>query len=270
MAKYLIVNSDDFGISEDVSRGIIEAHLQGIVTSTTAMVNMPAAEAAIKKAQSTAPNLGIGLHLTLSYGSPVSEAETIPSLVTEEGSFVSTYGALMEKMPGYRAEDLERELNAQFERFCEIAGHKPDHIDSHHRAAYMHPAGLDIMLRLAHTHNLPLRWAGIAEESYGLDAQTVKLLHETVDRHGKPRHCDHTMNVVFDFKSSPRLERAQIGLRTIQEGYTEFIVHVGYGENLAEDYNFQRNEELAAVTDPSLKVLLEEEGIQPINFGDLP
>lgn len=41
MPKYLIVNSDDFGISEGVSRGLLEVHHQGIMTSTTAIVNMP-------------------------------------------------------------------------------------------------------------------------------------------------------------------------------------------------------------------------------------
>ena len=39
----LIVNADDFGCTEGVNRGIAEAHVRGIVTSTSLMVNRPAA-----------------------------------------------------------------------------------------------------------------------------------------------------------------------------------------------------------------------------------
>ena len=46
--RYLIVNADDLGLSEGVNRGILEAAQQGIVSSSTVMVNMPAAEAGIR------------------------------------------------------------------------------------------------------------------------------------------------------------------------------------------------------------------------------
>lgn len=39
MKKKLIVNGDDFGLSPGVNRGIIESYLNGILTSTTLMVN---------------------------------------------------------------------------------------------------------------------------------------------------------------------------------------------------------------------------------------
>ena len=42
----LIVNADDFGLSEGVNRGIIEAHERGIVTSASLMVLRPAAASA--------------------------------------------------------------------------------------------------------------------------------------------------------------------------------------------------------------------------------
>ncbi len=39
--KQLIINSDDYGRTPDISRGIREAHLRGVVTSTTCMMNIP-------------------------------------------------------------------------------------------------------------------------------------------------------------------------------------------------------------------------------------
>jgi len=47
-ARVLIVTADDFGISRGVNRGIVEAHREGILTSTSLMVSRPAAvEAAV-------------------------------------------------------------------------------------------------------------------------------------------------------------------------------------------------------------------------------
>ena len=43
----LIVNADDYGMSRGVNLGIIEAHKNGIVTSTTLMVTMPEVEQAL-------------------------------------------------------------------------------------------------------------------------------------------------------------------------------------------------------------------------------
>ena len=40
MIKKLIVNADDFGLSEGVCLGILKAHRDGILTSTTCMMNM--------------------------------------------------------------------------------------------------------------------------------------------------------------------------------------------------------------------------------------
>ncbi len=270
MTKYLIVNSDDFGISEGVSRGILEAHHQGIVTSTTVMVNMPAAEASIRQAQESAPELGLGLHLTLSFGKPVSDPATVPSLVTEKGTFVSNYAELMEKMPHFSAEDLEREMLAQFERFQQFAGRLPDHLDSHHGATYSHQAAFEVMLRLATEHNLPIRWSGSIDERYGLDSEAASNLDALLEKYGKPRTCDRLVDFIFDFESTSRIERLKAGLKTIEDGYSELVVHVGYAENLQEDYNFQREQELASVTDSDVKQIIEAEGIQLCNFGDLP
>lgn len=60
--RYGIVNADDFGSSQGVNQGIIDAHEKGIVTSTSLMVNTPATEAAVKLAREH-PGLSLGLHV---------------------------------------------------------------------------------------------------------------------------------------------------------------------------------------------------------------
>src|SRR5262245_52162998 len=82
----LIINADDFGFSASSNRGIIAGHKQGVVTSTTLMVGMPAAAEAASLARQH-PKLGVGLHFNLTCGRPCRPAKDIPSLVDANGQF---------------------------------------------------------------------------------------------------------------------------------------------------------------------------------------
>jgi predicted glycoside hydrolase/deacetylase ChbG (UPF0249 family) len=75
--KQLIVNGDDFGLSESVNQGIIQSHQQGILTSTSLMVSGDAFENAVALAK-THPNLAVGLHLVTVCGKSVLPRESIP------------------------------------------------------------------------------------------------------------------------------------------------------------------------------------------------
>ena len=73
--RKLIVNADDFGASAGVNRGVVEAHVRGVVTSTSLMVKGAGATGAAALAR-LHPRLGVGLHWDLD--SPV-QGETIDS-----------------------------------------------------------------------------------------------------------------------------------------------------------------------------------------------
>jgi predicted glycoside hydrolase/deacetylase ChbG (UPF0249 family) len=68
--KRLIINADDFGLTPGVTRGILDAHLNGVVTSTSAMMNSPHIADSLAAAQD-APKLGMGVHLVLTWGKPM-------------------------------------------------------------------------------------------------------------------------------------------------------------------------------------------------------
>ena len=76
----LIVNADDYGRTPGVSRGIRQAHLRGIVTSTTAMMNMPAIEEDLQAALEETPELGLGVHLVLTCGAPLSPSGRVSTI----------------------------------------------------------------------------------------------------------------------------------------------------------------------------------------------
>ena len=47
MTKKVIINADDFGMSEAYNYGVIKALRDGVASSTTIMINQPAAEHAV-------------------------------------------------------------------------------------------------------------------------------------------------------------------------------------------------------------------------------
>ena len=80
----LIVNADDFGLTEGTNYGIIDGHINGLVNSTTMMMNMPGTEHAVHLAKEY-KTLGVGVHLVLTAGEPL--LKNVPSLVGADGLF---------------------------------------------------------------------------------------------------------------------------------------------------------------------------------------
>ncbi len=119
--KLLVVNADDLGYDPEIDRGILEAHARGIVTSATAMVDTPFAEAALRVAPRS---LGIGLHAVLD-----------PSL-------------------GRAA--AEAALRRQLARFEALRGEAPTHLDSH-RHVHAQPEILAAFAAVAAKEGLPVR-----------------------------------------------------------------------------------------------------------------
>src|SRR3954465_2374224 len=80
----LVVNADDFGMSPPISNGILRAHRDGIVTSTSLLGNCADLDQA-RTLLAGAPNLGVGVHLALVGGAPVSDPASVPSLIGAGG-----------------------------------------------------------------------------------------------------------------------------------------------------------------------------------------
>ena len=150
MIKKLIVNADDFGLSEGVCLGILKAHRDGILTSTTCMMNMENIEKYLEMTKAY-PNLGLGVHLNITVGKPLTKV----SFIDEKGNFKSrdTY---KNREAIVLQEELYQEWKAQIEKFIKIIGHKPTHLDSHHHV-HLLKRNRDVVLKLAYEYDLPIR-----------------------------------------------------------------------------------------------------------------
>ncbi|MGL4989597.1 MAG: chitin disaccharide deacetylase [Sarcina sp.] len=155
----LIVNGDDFGLSESVNEGIIYAYNNGILRSTTLMINMPFVNHAIMLAKKNS-GLGIGIHLVATAGKPLLKKNK--TLSDENGYFIKNTLILQDKVK-LDVNELYEEWDFQIKKFIELMGKKPTHIDSHH-FVHMNESYREIALKLAQKYSLPMRWDFYNEE----------------------------------------------------------------------------------------------------------
>ncbi|WED25747.1 carbohydrate deacetylase [Vibrio sp. DW001] len=151
MKLKVINNADDFGYSNSVNYGIIDAHRDGVLTSTTIMANMPGFDHAVKIAKEY-PCLGIGVHCTLTCGRPLLNSHK--TLVNSSGYFhtLSNY-----KKDSFRVDSNEvyAEFKSQIEMVI-LSGIEPTHLDSHHHIHH-YKDNMKIIIQLAKEYNLPVR-----------------------------------------------------------------------------------------------------------------
>jgi hopanoid biosynthesis associated protein HpnK len=132
MAARLILNADDFGLTRGINRAIAELHAAGCLTSATLMANGPAFDDAVAIARAN-PALGVGCHIVLTDGTPLSHPNDIPTLIGADGKSFrpSLPDFLIAVLRGQvREEDIAREAAAQIQRL-QRAGIDVTHIDAH-------------------------------------------------------------------------------------------------------------------------------------------
>jgi chitin disaccharide deacetylase len=278
LARQLVVNADDFGMSRGVNRGIVEAYRDGLVTSASLMPNLPSAEDALTRA-ATCQDLGLGLHLTLTAGRPLSPPDRVPTLVDPDGQFY-VLGTLLGRLSlgQVSADDLTRELEAQV-AWALRRGVRPSHLDSHHHV-HIHPRVAPIVIGLARQHGVG--WVRCPVEG-GPSPALLGLA---------PKDVARTV-AISAFGLMTRLLVRRAGLRTTRQfrgiglgmgfgeaglldtlgrlppGLTELMTHPGVPDDeLARLTVFAegRDRELAALTAPSAREMVRRRRIRLTSF----
>src|SRR3989442_1762965 len=137
MTRRLIVNADDFGLTSGVSAGILAAYRHGIVSSTTVLATAAIDAKSVSALRDS--GLGVGLHVNLTLGRPLSGAR---SLVDSDGRFVRDA-----RHAAARADvkDVEREIEAQIEKFLALTKRPPTHLDTHHHVGFYSPVAETVL-----------------------------------------------------------------------------------------------------------------------------
>ena len=232
-----ILNADDLGYDPEVSRGILEALSQGIVSSATLLVNTPYSEEAARAGRAFA----LGLHLNLARGAPISTA-----LRRRDAQLDETRAPLLS------TEEIEAEVIAQLDRFQALCRRPPTHVDVH-KHLHRHPNVLDGLASACRARALPVR---------SIDARMRARLR-TLGVATNPHFVGDAGAEAY--WTLARLEEALAQLPAT--GVTELMCHPGYApRTLTSRYSQQREVELRTFTHPSARELLTRYQVQLVDF----
>ncbi len=281
--KKVIINADDFGLTRGVNEGIIKAHQEGILTSTTLMANMPGFDQAVELAGGN-PELGVGVHLNILRGQPVAPVQKVGSLLSKEYRFIPSVSRLLRRIALGRIsfDEVERECRAQVEKVKD-AGIEPSHIDSEKHIHMIRPL-FRIVLKLAREYKID-RVRFIEERCISLRfGQMFKSFFISLSsasmKKRMAREGIRSPDRFYGVCDSGQVTAAKLmkALQTAKEGVTEIMVHPGFitqemielETRIGPYYiNKYREKELSALLDRRLFGVITDLGIQLINYNDL-
>lgn len=251
----LIINADDFGLSESVNNGIIECFQAGLVKSTTIMMNQKGVEHAIDLyKQGLVPE--IGLHFTVTSGKPLSPPEEVPSLVDDCGHFIDKV-----KLTEHDVNEAEvyKELLAQYNAALE-AGLDINHIDSHHFAGVYAPLKA-AFVRFTNDCKIPVRRVDMfVRGQSAIQVPTTDAFDLGFFDEGATEN-NLRMMILAHKKKYP-------------DGLVEFMCHPSSEEKIEELYDVtgyvsKRVNERDILTSPSMKSWLAEQNVETVGFDIL-
>ena len=256
----LLVQSDDYGITPAVARGILYGIEHGVVRNTGVFTNMPWAEECIEWIRPYLDKIALGIDLNASTGSSLLGYDKVPSLCHEDGSFYTSREnrALDQDAENHDHvvyEEVYAEFEAQIEKFIELVGKKPDYIHGHaYGTATTFKASMDLAkkydcLYSTQTQTIPgMKCAGMGWYQFG--ASPEGQLKE-----------DLTSYIVKDTD----------GL--LQHDYGYLITHCGWADKVLFDlssFNLCRVKDLEALTSEEVKNWIQENHVELITYKDLP
>jgi hopanoid biosynthesis associated protein HpnK len=278
--KFAIINGDDFGFSHGVNQSIIQAHQNGILTSTSLMVTGSAFNSAVNLAKEN-PNLGVGLHLVLCCGKSVLPPQEIPNLVNPNGYFSDnpTLAGLRYQFNSKTHSELKKEIKAQLEKFQQT-GLKLSHVDGHLHL-HCHPVILNILCELAPEFDIKYIRLPYEELSFTLNIDSTNIVQKIIwngvfrqlRQYGEKLLTSHKINYlsrVYGLLQTSRISESYLLdlIPQITANLIEIYAHPAINIQ-GEAKNGPENSgevELHALCSKKCKDMLSSKGFQLINY----
>lgn len=265
--KYLLMQSDDFGITEGVCAGAVKAITEGAIRNTGIFINMEHATKCMEKAKDLDVCLGIDINVVA--GRPVSNPADVPHLIDENGLFkTSRYQMKTHKVKEvdgfiivfdedpYPYEEVLLETENQVKRFIELAGKKPGYLHGHSLCT---PNLYKAMDTVAKKYDITFTIDVFSNEKYHMPAEGDYL--------NKNRSLEEQINL------SKKERFIKEVLPSIKDGETWiYIIHCGfidYDLFKQSSLTLERMMDLDLATDKEVLQYIKENDIKLITYADL-
>lgn len=272
--RLLIVNADDYGLTSGVARGILTAHREGIVTSTSVLAVAPA-WVATAGALADCPALGVGAHLTaVGEDPPLLTAAEVPTLVDRKGHLPRSWRQFLVLAAARRIDpdDLAREFGAQVDAITG-AGVRLTHLDTHQHL-HLWPLVRTVVLGMAERLGVAVRVTRSAARSpVGL---VVRRLSKTLEGEARARGVPFP-EVAAGLDEAGALDQAALvavvaRLAVSGSGPAEIGSHPGGAgdpERGRYRWAYRWEDELAALTSPEARRAVDAGGFVLGTYADL-
>ncbi len=280
MARRLIINADDFGLSPQVNEAVEQAHINGVLTSATLMTNMPHFKEAVIIAKRL-PRLGVGVHLNLFQSKPVSDDLRVRCLVDSAGNFRYSPRALafLATFCHEVRKAIKVEMSAQIQRLIDSDLH-PTHLDSH-KHIHFFPAIYPVVCALAKRFDIPavrycrepaalsnVPWPLSTPEGKRRATQLRKMAGYNRLYDSELFRTEMTYGLTHIGRIDTNFFKAVSLYTTTQTA--ELMTHPATSDDLADSgklFKMNRKAELEALCDDRTKKYLHEGGIELIHYG---
>ncbi len=262
----LLFESDDYGITEGVTCGILKGIREGLIRNTGLFVNMPSSAFAAKQIKPY-PQCCLGIDINLVAGKPVSAADQIPDLVKPTGEFYTSSEmraksgekpsmSIISEMDNdpYPWEQTLIEVENQYLKFLDLVGEKPKYIHPH---SFVTPNIAKAMKAISVKYGVPTSFE--MWEKFNIHPLTNTW-------NPKP------FPVELQLKTDVEKHVLEVIPEVLENEYSFLICHAGFVDEeifQVSSYTLIREKDLYMACSPALIDYLDSHKISLITYDDL-
>lgn len=255
----LLVQSDDYGMTEACALGCIKGIREGIIRNTGLFANMPWAEKCVEWIKKDLDTIAFGIDLNISTGAPILSAQEIPGLVQSNGSFLTSrmHRALDTDENTHDHIDYKevyKEYEAQIQKFIELVGKKPDYIHGH---AYGTKTTRQALIDLARKYDVIT-----SGDIMHLEKVNAPRMDWYLNPPTPQNQLDNDLET-YILEDKAGFLNSEIGV---------LITHCGYVDSTLMElssYNLLRMNDLKALTSNKVKEFITNHNFELITYKDL-
>lgn len=250
MTIKMIVRADDLGYSEAVNLGIAKSVNEGIINNVGVMVNMTSVVAGIKLIERD--EIDYGCHTVICSGNPLTDPAKIPSITRADGSFKPSRDYRSSDKDFVVYEEVLLEVEAQYQRFVELFGKKPDYFEGH---AVQSKNFLRALTTVAEKH-------GVNEIKFDFEKKLASFKNQLLYT-----NLDFSSENYVPFETLKKITKEEVA-----SGYRMMIFHPGYIDQYLLDNSsliFARPKEVEMLCSKETKKWIKEKGIELVRYSEI-